>query len=165
MKKILILISFVALFLSCKKNNQYANSGLSGTWANYSCVYKDFNYNLTLLSTDTVFVLKFDNAGNFTLIAPCFSLYNNNQYYPQTSGTYKIINDSILTIEPDTSYLLMYLYYKFNSAYFPSYPNGNTIKFKQVSSDSIILSEQWTLYPNSLNPSMYSSSVSLRKEN
>lgn len=163
MKLRLFAFALILITVSCSKNGNQPSSPISGTWvfqqqvtavwpASFSSSY-NFFYALpqsisgwSFIAKDT-FNLSLDNSGNYTFTFP--------NHFPSaplqwttTKGTFRIIDDSLIIINQDTTLLnFSYPFVKtpFNGQYpnIRPYPNGDTIVFRQMTNDSLLLRQSW----------------------
>ena len=113
MKKIVFgYVLGLALLISCSKNDSAISNEIAGTWVFTGQVINSFAYPSVLtnpfpiassgLSTSLDSIkITFDNNGNYTF---------SNFKLPVDRGTYKIVKDSMLVINPDTAAFVKFNY-------------------------------------------------------
>jgi hypothetical protein len=152
MKYFLLFITISILAISCKKTDS-PNNSIVGKWtmrlqsfvvssSPIPYAYAPLIGN-TSVEGDGLLSIEFDENGSYTLARPFIA--GSSNYMPSnvitysTNGNYRIFQDSFLIIQSDTALLKSTYNYAANAPF----PNGDTIYFKTVSSDSLYFLQKW----------------------
>jgi hypothetical protein len=158
-KLVALTICTLIIITSCTKDNNSGRSAIAGTWIFTNQVSQSNSYPSALInpypisiaswtiSSDSIKAI-FDKDGNYTFTN--FSL-------PIDKGTYTILHDSLLIINPDTSGFVKFCYtapafYGFSWTpqiplpqlpYSDFYFTSDTILFKKTNTDNITFTAFW----------------------
>lgn len=159
MKRIItaVLTIFLLSLGACSKteNSSSITRAIAGEWAFRSQFIQSFSYPSVLTNPTPVSIsnwavsndsikIRFDGSGNYSF---------KNFRLPADNGTYKIVQDSLLIIKPDTSGFIKFCYSSFNfyvsSSIVTNFPtttfhfNSDTIILKKAGSENLELSTFW----------------------
>ena len=132
--KTLSIILAICVF-SCKKNDTSKNVSLAGSWTFNHETSDPYNWSPT---SDSIYVT-FDKSNHYT-----YHQYN----FPVDKGTFSIVQDSVLTIKPDSTYspffhLLHNLFYNAGPDS-PLHYIGERISFQKNNPNELLINVSWT---------------------
>ena len=186
MKQFILALLIIVVSFSCGKDNNNNGIAITGTWTFRSQISGVFRYPYNNLQPGwnealgaSVIVsncqcnglyVKFDNMGKYILVgsfggSPVFTTGTPPIPHIDTAyGTYKVISDSLIVVQSDTTFLKSTYGYRAN---FP-FPNGDSIRFRKISADSLQLIQHWTapykdIVHDSIMPASYLSISGFKK--
>lgn len=155
MKIFFIIIGIILVSIcSCSKKGNEPSNSITGTWSFKTQSGATFTYPSILTNpqpvalshstvSDNSIKINFNN-GNYTFL---------NHQLPADYGSYTIVQDSMLIIQPDSSKFVAFCYTaNFITAssttvptpYMPFHYYGDTIIFKKLTNDSLIFKAYWS---------------------
>jgi len=134
MKRILIILT--VYIVSCKKDEPLTKASLEGNWTfTHETSTTAWNWAPT---SDSIYVT-FDRSNRYA-----FYQYN----FPVDKGTFSIMQDSVLTIRPDSTYSPFF--HLLHNLFYNSGPDtalhyiGERVHFQKNSPNELVLNISWT---------------------